>query len=271
MIEVTELTKRYGKKTALSGAGLSLGKGIYGLLGPNGAGKTTLIRCLVGVLRPTGGTITIQGETGYLPQKFGVMGSLTAYEALDLFAELKGLPREARREEILDSLARVGLEDAEKRRVKALSGGMVRRLGVAQAILGDPENLILDEPTAGLDPEERLRFKNLFAQFRGRRTVLISTHIVEDVESLCDHIILMNGGRILTVATADELRSAAQGKVYSVPVSERENLQKPFFLLRDELAEGQERLRVLSDVEQPGQRIPATVEDGYMRYLKGAV
>lgn len=93
MIEVTALTKRYGKKTALSGAGLSLGKGIYGLLGPNGAGKTTLIRCLVGVLRPTGGTITIQGETGYLPQKFGVMGSLTAYEALDLFAELKGLPR----------------------------------------------------------------------------------------------------------------------------------------------------------------------------------
>lgn len=266
MLELHDVRMRFGQKQVLKGIDLAMGEGVYGLLGPNGSGKTTLMRCVAGIYRPAAGAIRAPERVGYLPQKFGMFKQLTVYETMAYFAALKQIPHPAQKRAIMDCLERVHLADRTGDRMGALSGGMVRRVGIAQALLGDPELILADEPTAGLDPEERLRFKNVIANIRGGRTIVISTHIVEDVESNCDHIILLYGGRVLVESTANELRTQVAGKVFSVPAVKRDQLLEPYFLLHEDVGGG--TLRVLSEMSQPGEPAAPTVEDGYMLYIR---
>lgn len=268
MLSVSNLTKKFGKKTILDDISLTLDRGIYGLLGPNGSGKTTLMRCVTGIYKYSG-TIDAPSNIGYLPQKFGAFRDLTVNEVLEYFAELRGIPRSTQREYIADCLGSVHLTDRANDKVKTLSGGMVRRLGVAQAILGNPQLVLVDEPTAGLDPEERLRFKSLISQKSKNSTFLISTHIVEDVEALCDHIIIMQKGRMICQDTPDNIRKVAEGCVYHVLESEKEKLVEPYFILRSEQMEGKIYLRVLSNRSQYGEAVQPSLEDGYMHLIRG--
>lgn len=220
MIAVRDLGKRFGRKEVLHSINLSMGNGCYGLLGANGAGKTTLIRCMAGLFEAQKGEVLydnrpihrlkgFQRDLGYLPQAFGMLPELTLHEMMDYMCSLKGIPRSQCAGEIAKALEFVNLEERARERVRTLSGGMVRRAGIAQAILGDPKVLLLDEPTAGLDPSERARFRNSVRELKRDRTVLLSTHIVEDVDACCDNVIVIHGGRILFSGPSDELREVA--------------------------------------------------------------
>jgi len=229
-IEVHGLAKTYrGGVHALDGVDLSIPGGIHGLLGPNGAGKTTLMRILAGILRPSAGTarvgefdltteagrVGVKRSLGYLPQELGLYPDLSGREFLDYMALLKGLEhgRKRRVEELLDV---VGLRSDANRKLKGYSGGMKRRVGIAQALLNDPQLLIVDEPTVGLDPEERIRFRTLLAELAGDRTVLLSTHIVEDVAQTSRQISVLDSGRVRFRGATRELIAAARGHVFSV-------------------------------------------------------
>ncbi|MBO1678656.1 ATP-binding cassette domain-containing protein [Bittarella massiliensis (ex Durand et al. 2017)] len=278
MLEMKAVQKSFKKKMVLKGIDCEIGEGVYGLLGPNGAGKTTLMRCVVGLYSLQGGQILFDGKDvakngdllahiGYLPQKFGLFKELKVYHMMEYFATLKNIPKEEQRPAIEKSLEIVNLSERMGDRVGALSGGMIRRLGIAQAVLGEPEVILFDEPTAGLDPEERMRFKNIIAAIKKGRTILISTHIVEDVEAVCDHILVMDNGQIIGAGTDSQVRAAAQGKVYLIP--EREKLPDGSYI--EKRLEGEEGvlLRILSPVPLAGAREAApTVEDGYMSMIK---
>lgn len=268
MLIIDDLTKKIGRKTILDHISVSLEDGTYGLLGPNGSGKTTLMRCITGIYKYNG-TIKAPSNVGYLPQKFGAFRELTTYEVLEYFAELKKLPKTTRDEMICECLEDVHLSDRKKDKVKTLSGGMVRRLGVAQAILGNPQLVLVDEPTAGLDPEERLRFKDLISRGRKDSTVLISTHIVEDVEALCDHIIVLAKGKVIAQDTPENIRKAAMGHVYILPESLQDKLIDPYYVLRTEQVDGIPHLRILSNVPQQVTPVVPTLEDGYMHLIRG--
>jgi ABC-2 type transport system ATP-binding protein len=232
MIRVANLDKTYrGNVQALRGVDLEIENGLFGLVGPNGAGKTTLMRILAGLLRPTAGSVEVLGHDvttargkqavkatlGYLPQELGLYPSLTAREFLDYVAILKGLAdRRARRRQIGELLELVGLAEAADRRLKTYSGGMKRRVGIAQALLGDPKLLIVDEPTSGLDPEERVRLRNLLAEMAGRRTVILSTHIVEDVSQSCTDLAVLSEGKVLYRGAPRELIARARGRVWRI-------------------------------------------------------
>ena len=202
------LTRRYGQKTAVDALDLTFTEGVWGLLGANGAGKTTLMRMLCGILQPTVGRVRYGGAgiealgeeyralLGYLPQDFGYYPDFTAKEFLLYIASLKGLSKAQAMQRSEALLREVGLYEVRGKRLRTYSGGMKQRLGIAQAMLNDPQILILDEPTAGLDPKERVRFRNLLAEYAQGRLVLLSTHIVPDVESIADNILLMKAGRI---------------------------------------------------------------------------
>lgn len=207
-IILENVSKHYGRVQALDGITLRIGTGMFGLLGRNGAGKTTLMRILATTLPQSGGRVTICGTpvekaaavrrlVGYLPQEFSIYPGMTVYQAMDYLGVLSGLTKAQRQARILPLLSRVNLESAAKMRTKALSGGMRRRLGIAQAILHNPQVLIVDEPTAGLDPEERVRFRELLCAIAEERIVLLSTHIVEDVEKTCQNLAVMNRGHLL--------------------------------------------------------------------------
>ncbi len=229
MLTLDHVTKRFrGGVTAVNDLSLELGPGVVGLLGPNGAGKTTLMQLIATITRPTEGRITFQGvdvlrepeplrrQLGYLPQDFGVYDNLTAYEFLSYFAGLKGVPRRARIDELLDV---VNLRDVAHRPAATFSGGMRQRLGIAQALLNDPALLIVDEPTAGLDPEERVRFRHLLSDLGHAKLVLLSTHIVSDIESLAGTIAVMKEGRLVTCAAPEALLQSARGQVWEAVVS----------------------------------------------------
>jgi ABC-2 type transport system ATP-binding protein len=271
MLEVKKLSKSFGKKQVLRPIDISLENGVYGLLGPNGAGKTTLIRCLTGIYTVPKNTVLMDGvdllgqknaasNLGYLPQTFGALKGLTASEMLCYFAESKRIPRKQQKEEIKRCLELVGLADKANDKIRTFSGGMVRRLGIAQAIMGDPKLVILDEPTAGLDPEERLRFKNLVAALPRDKIIILSTHIVEDVVALCDHIIILSKGAVAAEGTTDEIASFAAGHVFTVPCEQEGTLSAPHFIAQ----RGETTLRVISSVAQPGVQMAPTVEDGYL-------
>ncbi|HEY6541605.1 MAG TPA: ABC transporter ATP-binding protein [Ktedonobacteraceae bacterium] len=231
-IEMKELNKVYrGDVHALEGVNLSIPGGMYGLLGPNGAGKTTLMRILAGILRPSSGRLCIGGydyETekgrvevkrllGYLPQEMGVYPDLNAREFLDYVAILKGMDdRRARQRRVEELLETVSLTAVARRKLKTFSSGMKRRIGIAQALLNDPQLLIVDEPTAGLDPEERIRFRNLLSDLGGERTILLSTHIVEDIAQTCRHLAVLKNGRVVFQGTTIDLIGQARGKVWIV-------------------------------------------------------
>ncbi|WP_433372732.1 ABC transporter ATP-binding protein [Streptosporangium sp. CA-115845] len=231
-IEISRLTKTYrGGVHALDGLDLDVPTGMYGLLGSNGAGKTTLMRILAGLLKPTSGTarigghdiatadgrLAVQRNLGYLPQDLGVYPDLTARQFLDYIALLKGIDsRSTRRRRIGELLEVVSLTQDADRRLKGFSGGMLRRVGIAQALLADPRLLIVDEPTTGLDPEERIRFRTLLSQLAGDRTVLLSTHIVEDVAQTCRYLAVLTKGHLAFRGNVEELVSQADHRVWTL-------------------------------------------------------
>jgi ABC-2 type transport system ATP-binding protein len=232
MITITALTKTYpGRVQALRGINLEIGAGMFGLLGPNGAGKTTLMRILATLIRPTSGTAcvlsydvtedkarpAIRQVLGYLPQELGLYDNLTAVEFLDYIAILKGIRSSgARRHQIEALLEAVGLVEARRRKLKTYSGGMKRRVGIAQALLGDPRLLVIDEPTSGLDPAERVRLRNLLADLARERIVILSTHIVEDIGQTCSEMAVLNQGQVLFHGPPQTLVKRARGRVWTI-------------------------------------------------------
>jgi ABC-2 type transport system ATP-binding protein len=235
MITISQLTKTYaGKVQALRGVDLEIGTGLFGLVGPNGAGKTTLMRILVGLLRPTSGKVSVLGNDitttsgklavkstlGYLPQELGLYPDLTAFEFMEYVALLKGMTDNIKRnKQIAETLELVGLTQDSKRRMKTYSGGMKRRVGLAQALLGQPQLLIMDEPTAGLDPEERVRIRNLLAEIAANCTVIFSTHIVEDISQSCNDLAVLNAGQVLFRGSPSNLIAQTRGQVWNILTS----------------------------------------------------
>lgn len=227
---IDHVSKQFKDKTAVDDISLELTPGVWGLLGANGAGKTTLMRMIAGIMRPTSGRVMYDGVPiqtlgeryrdvfGYLPQEFGFHQEFTVRDYLAYVAALKGLPERQGRRRIRELLERVSLLDVSGKKISRLSGGMRRRVGIAQALLNDPEVLILDEPTGGLDPGERVRFRNLLSEFAHDRIVLISTHIVPDVEYIAACHAIIKGGRLLATGTTEELVKLVEGKVWSCTI-----------------------------------------------------
>ncbi|WP_249355069.1 ABC transporter ATP-binding protein [Enterococcus hulanensis] len=232
-IDINHLNQYYGKKQVLYDINLSISTGMFGLLGRNGAGKTTLMKTLVTLLPTNEGEIRMNGIDihdqkkirsiiGFLPQEFSMYGNMTAYQALDYFAVLSELDKRTRRTRINALLDQVNLTIHKNVKVKAMSGGMKRRLGIAQALLNDPKILVVDEPTAGLDPEERLRFRNLLAEVSENKIVLLSTHIAGDIEATAENVAILEQGRIIFSDSIEQLLLNAQGKIFSVQVPRTE-------------------------------------------------
>lgn len=280
-IEIRNLNKFYGKKQALRNVDLSIKQGMFGLLGRNGAGKTTLMKTLATLLQKKSGEITVCGipienakevrrVIGYLPQEFSMYPSMRVAETMDYLGILSGLSSSERKERTEMLLKKVNLTEHRNKKVRALSGGMKRRLGIAQALLNDPKVLIVDEPTAGLDPEERVRFRNLLSETAENRIVILSTHIVGDIEAACEDIAILQDGRVLYNGTVDDLLSAARGKVFTRAV-EKAELPK----LKRELAitgmhtQGKKvYVRFLAENADAGAEVSEpNIEDAYMLYL----
>lgn len=232
-IEIRDLSKNFGKKQALKHVNLQIESGMFGLLGPNGAGKTTLMKVLTTLTKKSGGEVKVcnipveqcvqvRRIIGYLPQDFSMYGNMKASEALDYLAVLSGMSKKERAVKVPEMLERVNLGEQQNTKVKAMSGGMKRRLGIAQAIIHDPKVIVVDEPTAGLDPEERVRFRNLLCEIAKDRIVILSTHIVGDIEATCENIAVLNQGEILFRGKVSQLLEAVKGKVYMAKVSAME-------------------------------------------------
>lgn len=233
-LRLDRLTKQFGSHIAVDRVSFSFTPGVYGLLGANGAGKTTLMRMICDVMRPTSGSVLFGGTPidqlgngyraclGYLPQDFGYYPDFTACDFMMYLASLKGLTAQQAKVRTRELLGVVGLAEAAKRKVKTFSGGMKQRLGIAQAVLNDPSVLVLDEPTAGLDPKERVRFRNLISSLAQDKIVILSTHIVSDVEYIADEILVMRAGGIITTGTVDEITGDIRGCVWECTVAPRE-------------------------------------------------
>ncbi len=284
-IEITGLAKTFkGRVRALRGIDLTIPTGMYGLLGPNGAGKTTLIRILAGILRPTAGSVRIGGhdvtdpagrlaikrQLGYLPQELGLYPDLSAREFLDYIGILKGLgsrsARQARIDELLDMVA---LTSVANRKLKTFSGGMKRRVGIAQALLNDPRLLIVDEPTAGLDPEERIRFRNLLSGLAASRTVVLSTHIVEDVAQTAHRLAVLNGGHVLFQGSSRELVTVAQDQVWTLTTNGPPP-SGPLTVVSTLHQVDGIQYRVVAGTQPTPEALPAhpSLEDGYVALMR---
>jgi ABC-2 type transport system ATP-binding protein len=271
-VRVEGVRKSYGGVAALAELDLELGPGITGLLGPNGAGKTTLIRILATLLPPSAGQVGVNGwrtsdlrdrveirrRLGYLPQDLGLYPRFTVFEFVDYLALLKELDDPAERHRrVRAALAAVELEDLARRKIRTLSGGMRRRVGIAQAIVADPLLLLLDEPTTGLDPEQRMRFRQLIAGIGEQRTVVLSTHLVEDVAAVCTQVVVLWQGRVRFHGTPSQLRQLADGQVWSSP----EATAGAVASWRTESG----AYRVLGERPSPAaEAVAPTVEDGYL-------
>jgi ABC-2 type transport system ATP-binding protein len=284
MISISELTKTYsGKVQALRGIDLEIGSGMFGLVGPNGAGKTTLMRILAGLVNPTSGAVRVLGNDvttphgklatkavlGYLPQELGLYPNLTAREFLDYIAILKGVTdRSVRRQQVTAVLQQVRLSDEADRQLKTYSGGMKRRVGIAQALLGDPQLLIVDEPTAGLDPEERVRLRNLLSDMAARRTVILSTHIVEDISQSCNDLAVIAHGKVLFRGTPRDLIARARGHVWTInSAGERPN--NGLTIVSTLQLQDAVQYRVLGEpAGQAATSAEPSLEDGYMWLMK---
>ncbi|MCP3914715.1 MAG: ABC transporter ATP-binding protein [bacterium] len=287
MLSIRDLVKIYpGPVTALQGIDLDVSNGMFGLLGPNGAGKSTLMKVIAGLLEPTSGAVTLDGEDilaepervwerlGYLPQDFGFYPHLSGRAMLKHLLRLKGVraPGGLRRLSAT-LLERVNLAEASRRKVKEYSGGMRQRLGIAQAIAGDPRILIVDEPTAGLDPEERLRFYHILAELAEDRIVLLSTHIVEDVAVLCPAFAVIKDGRLVARTTPAKARAAIAGAVFegTVDESELDRVHAEHTVIQSLLFEGQHRVRIYqpAGADHAGfEPTDATLEDAYLVMMK---
>lgn len=273
-VSVRGIVKRFGTTKALDEVSFQAGPGITGLLGPNGAGKTTLLRVLATLMAPSAGEVRILGRDpasnrdrleirrrlGYMPQEPGFHKNFTAFEFVDYVAILKEMTdRRARHAEVRRVMHAVGLGEVETRKIKALSGGMRRRVALAQALLGQPELLILDEPTAGLDPEQRLRFRETMSHLGEDRSILLSTHQTEDVAALCPTVVVMNHGKTLFSGTPRELADVARGSVWLSPERAGE--------ARLSYRTGEGRYRNIGAAPQNADLVDPTVEDGYLMLL----
>ena len=285
-LSVQGISKLYsGKVWGLKNFTLEVGSGILGLLGPNGAGKSTLMRILATITKPNSGTVTwneinilrspnrLRAVLGYLPQDFGVYPNLNAIEFLEYIAAAKGLDRKTARGRIQELLEVVNLTDARKRQLGSYSGGMKQRVGIAQALLNDPELLIVDEPTAGLDPEERVRFRNLLSELSGDRIVILSTHIVSDVEACATFIALISRGQLITSALPEELLQSVEGKVWERVVASAEvpALRQQYLTSSITHRSDGVHLRIVAE-ESPGAQAVAqtpTLEDAYLYWISG--
>ncbi len=282
-IQITSLKKTYGNKTALDGITFSVGNGMFGLIGRNGAGKTTLMRILATLSRPSGGQVTFDGipleDTkkirsfiGYLPQEFSLYQDMSVLEVMRYLAALSDIPGKTCRERIPRLLQQVNLWDDRTKKAGKLSGGMKRRLGIAQALLDDPQVLIVDEPTAGLDPEERLRFYTLLDEFSGSRTVVVSSHIMSDIEAVCENVAVLDAGRLLFAGTVEELAKKAEGKVFelAIPKKEQDAVKRDYHILSSQSRASDVRIRVLADRIPSGCPVSCvpTAWDGYMELLR---
>ncbi len=281
-IEIQNLNKFYGRKQALCDVNLTIRQGMFGLLGRNGAGKTTLMRTLAALLQKRSGTITIckipiENEKeirkiiGYLPQDFSMYPSMNVMEAMDYLALLSGLEKQERKERTELLLQKVNLTEHRKKKIKALSGGMKRRLGIAQALLNNPKVLIVDEPTAGLDPEERIRFRNLLSEVAEERIVILSTHIVGDIEATCENIAILESGKVLYQGTVDNLLTAAEGKVFTKITNKTElpTLKKELFITSMHPQGKEISIRFLAEnATTDAEACAPNIEDAYMFYLR---
>jgi ABC-2 type transport system ATP-binding protein len=283
-LAIDGVSKQYAKKLwGLRDLRLEVGPGVVGLLGPNGAGKSTLMRIIATVTRATEGRVlwndhdiarspdTLRAVLGYLPQDFGVYPHLTAIEFLEYMAAVKGLDARSARQRIDELLAVVNLAEARDRSLGGFSGGMKQRVGIAQALLNDPEVLIVDEPTAGLDPEERARFRNLLSELSGERIVIFSTHIVSDIEAIATDIAILSGGRLLAHGAPEDLLRAVEGKVWElvIPSAEMSAAKQQFLISTSMRRTDGVHVRIVA-AENPGAgALPATptLEDAYLHCI----
>jgi ABC-type multidrug transport system ATPase subunit len=283
MLTIKDLMKSYSSGVpALKGISLEIQPGMFGLLGPNGAGKTTLMKILATLLEPDSGTAEMDGldlisakaETrkrlGYLPQDFGLYPTLTAAQMLNYFARLKGVTDKKERRSLVDALLeRVNLSAERNRRLGGFSGGMRQRVGIAQALIGNPELLIVDEPTAGLDPEERARLHNLLAESTGANTiVLLSTHIVSDVSNLCSNFAVIRRGEILTATSPETALAGLEGRIWeaTLPREQAAGLKASGKVISQQIAGARTRVRMLSENGKPAEpfvAVTGTLEDHY--------
>jgi ABC-type multidrug transport system ATPase subunit len=287
MLGIRGLVKVYpGPVTALAGIDLDVKPGMFGLLGPNGAGKSTLMKIVAGLLEPTAGRVTLDGEDvlehperlwprlGYLPQEFGFYPHLSGEAMLSHLLDLKGIEApQGRKRLVAELLERVNLGFAAKRAVKSYSGGMRQRLGIAQAIAGDPRLIIVDEPTAGLDPEERIRFYRLLSELAQDRIVVLSTHIVEDVAVLCPQFAVIREGRLIALTTPSEAREAIAGRIFEGTVSAEElpALGAENMVTQALLVEGRNRARIYEPLGAPPAGfapVKPTLEDAYLVLMR---
>ena len=287
MLSVRSLVKVYpGPVTALQGVDLDVPTGMFGLLGPNGAGKSTLMKILAGLLEPTSGTVTLDGEDilkdpmkvraqlGYLPQDFGFYPNLSGEKMLAYLLKLKGVEGPGGMKKLVaELLERVNLAFAAKRKLKGYSGGMRQRLGIAQAIAGDPRLLIVDEPTAGLDPEERHRFYRILAELARDRTVLLSTHIVEDVAVLCPRFAVISRGELVAKTTPEDARKRLAGKIFEGSGSDEDlaAIRERYRVTQAILVEGKNRVRIHVPRGAPPagfEPVESSLEDAYMTLVR---
>lgn len=286
MLSVEHITKKYKDFTVLEDINLTFENGVYGLIAPNGAGKTTLIKMIVTLLRPTKGVIRWDGEDvwtldwkfrelmGYLPQQFGYYRNYSPRAYLRYIAALKGLSRTATEEKIPELLNLVSLTDAADKKMKKFSGGMIQRVGIAQALLNEPKLLILDEPTAGLDPKERAHFRNLLAALSRDCTVIISTHIVSDVESIANQVIMLKDHHVLHQSTIEELCAGLDGCVYeaSIDSSQLPSFEKAHQTLSQRQDHGKLSVRFIDREHTVPDAVcvPPNLEDVFLSTYEGA-
>lgn len=286
-LSVQNLTKNYGTKCAVDNVTLNLKSGVYGLLGPNGAGKTTLIKMLVDILTPSSGHVLLDGVSitelgasyrnllGYMPQEIGVYKNFDARKYLKYIAALKGITGKEADNKIEELLNLVGLRDVGKKKLGGFSGGMLRRIGIAQTLLNDPEILIFDEPTAGLDPQERIRFRNIISELSENRIVMLSTHIISDMEFIAGEVIIMREGKILKIDTTEHLIQTVKGKVWMASLSHQDFsvIKKKYIIGNIIQKTNGVQVRIVSDKmpEFPCTPIEPILEDVFSYYFGGNV
>lgn len=261
---IKNLKKKYGKKEVLNDLTYEFTHGIYGILGPNGAGKTTLMKCILGLEKYDGFIQMEENEKiGYLPQSFSLFRQLKVIEAMEYIAMLKL----AEKDNINEILEMVNLCQEKNTKIKNLSGGMLRRFGIAQALVGNPNILIIDEPTVGLDPKERVRFRNLLAQIQGERIILFSSHIVEDMDAICDELLILKNGKIIISGKKGDLIHSMEGKVVECAVKKTELINyKNYHATSISYSEEKARVRFVGDHLPVGENKTATLEDVYFYY-----
>lgn len=283
MLKIENITKKYNTSFALQQVNCELSEGIYGLLGPNGAGKSTLMRILVDVLQSTSGRITYNGDDvstlgesyrdllGYLPQSFGGYGNFTAEKFLRYVAALKGIEGKEAIVKVDELLELVGLNDVKKKKLRGFSGGMIQRVGIAQALLNDPKVLILDEPTAGLDPSERIRFRGILSELSKDKIIILSTHIVSDIEYVANEVLLLKAGELIQKKPPTELLAELDGKVWSMILTEMDFLQQKdnLKLVNTHHLQDKVEVRVVSDVKPNDNAVAVLprMEDIYVYYF----